>query len=351
MTRRKIIAVLTGLILAMATLAGLTEFRFGQWYPQRDADSTRQGGSWLGVHWPANQIAMVSPAGLYPDARDFTFRRDRWGFRGLGTDPADVFILVMGGSATEQFFLDDDRTWPSRLGQLLSEAGPAITVANAGLDGMGTAALVEAWDGWLSRLPGLKPHFVLVMVGGDDAAAWPATPHPATKSGLDSVLSWTFLHDLLKSTDDRPTHPAQAIDFDTQAWTRQPAQPDQPGPDIARHRAGLHALAARIHAQGAVPVFITERRADYRPPAPDGRSPAEGIATAIGQPNGLDRHHWLSALNAATREICAQDGLLCLDMARDLPVEPGDFHDATNLTPQGAEAVARWLHARLAGLV
>ena len=45
-----------------------------------------------------------------PDGPTVTYRRDEHGLRGKYVDPGSIEILTVGGSTTEQRYLDDERT-------------------------------------------------------------------------------------------------------------------------------------------------------------------------------------------------------------------------------------------------
>jgi len=50
---------------------------------------------------------------------------------------------------------------------------------------------------------------------------------------------------------------------------------------------------------------------------------------------------------AATMEVCAETGSVCIDVVNGLAWQPGDFYDRIHNAPQGAERLGRYLHAAL----
>jgi len=63
----------------------------------------------------------------------------------------------------------------------------------------------------------------------------------------------------------------------------------------------------------------------------------------------LSRYFALEAINEVTRAYCKETSALCLDVARDLEVDDGDFYDAVHTTPKGSRKVALAMCRRLAG--
>ena len=140
------------------------------------------------------------------------------------------------------------------------------------------------------------------------------------------------------------------VDFAHATWTDQPAQPEVPAEQqaaaLAAYKVRLAHIADRIERLGAVPMFITQVRSDYR--FDNGR--LVGIVKPNG-PNGVDQGRDLGKINAATLDFCRERLVTCLDLAREVVFEVGDFYDYEHNTPGGAAKIGRWLAGKLAGRV
>lgn len=311
-------AITFGIVLALAIIV---ELAFGTWFA---AEAPEQAG--LG----RSSVSVVTAAGLYPGGRDFTYRRDSWGFRGDGLDPAKIAILTLGGASTDQRRLPDDQTWQAVMEREFAAGGHESLVANAGLDGQTIADQLTAFTDWFPNVPGLRPRFVVFFVGLDEI---PMTA-PAAEAESPSIPRPSLLrHSALLRLADRLTDAAPAPE---QPLTVQLPDSTQTTPEWRPDRATITAYAERLgqlaqlsHAMGAVPVFVVQ-----------------GITAA-------DNRHSkpLDEFNRATRDVCKDEGLLCLDLAREVNFTPADFYDNLHISPQGAEKVGRWLAIKLAGLV
>ena len=343
---RKIISVAAvnlGLLLVLAVIAELV---FGTWFSKDPLDQ-------LGL--PRNQTQTVSAGQLYPGGGDVVYRRDRWGFRGAGVDPAQVTIVTVGGSTTNQLYLAEDATRQAVKAREMAAAGHPVVIANAGIDGQSTIGHLRAMTDWFPHVPGLKPRFVLFYIGLNDvhaeggAADQLQHAHKVKWFQQRSALwqAGTKLVGAFKARRARLTH--QPVDYAAAQWTDTPLQPDwkpEGYRSIDAYRQRLSALARAAHGMGAVPVFVTQSRGDFK--VVDGK--VLGMV-GDGELNGVDHYRRLSAFNAATRQVCTDEGLLCLDLAREVTFEPADYYDYLHNTPQGAEKIGRWLAAKLAGLV
>jgi lysophospholipase L1-like esterase len=319
-------------------------------------------GEWIGTHplgrlaIPRNVKITLSAAPLYSGGGEFIYRRDAMGFRGSGVDPARITILTLGGSTTNQLYLPEEATWQAVLARSLRQMGHDTVVANAGLDGQSTVGMIADLDLWIPNVPHLKPRLALAYVGINDVhirPTWRDGLHfvkfnRALEQRSALVRLWTIVAGSIRAQRADLGH--RAVDFARAQWTDQPAQPDwqagQLEANLAAYKARLVRIAELIERLGAVPVFISQTRADYR--LENGR--LFGIAKSEG-PNGVDQGRALARFNAATLEVCRERRVACLDLASELHFADGDFYDYEHNTPQGAEKIGRWLAGRLAGLI
>jgi len=90
------------------------------------------------------------------------------GFRGEGP-PADfseyLTIITVGGSTTECTFLSDGKTWTDLLGGKLKNDFKKLWINNAGFDGQSTFGHKVLMEDYIVKL---KPNVVLFLVGAND---------------------------------------------------------------------------------------------------------------------------------------------------------------------------------------
>ncbi|MEW5728067.1 MAG: SGNH/GDSL hydrolase family protein [Pseudomonadota bacterium] len=261
-------------------------------------------GAWFSRD-PLDQLAVPRDTRVtvtVPGDGDVVVRRDHWGFRGPHADPARVAVVTVGGSSTSQPGLPDAATWQGAMARALAEQGRDAPIANAGLDGQSTAGHIRVLEAWLPAVPGLRPRFIIVSAGLDEEMAGrTAVDRLDDADGMDRLRRHSVFLRLVAA--QRRAFPAAAS-----------ADPADPG----AYKERLARIAELAHGLGAVPVFVTQPRAPY---------------------------------NAATLAVCQEKGLLCLDLAREVKFEEGDFIAGVHASARGAEKVGRWLAGKLAGLV
>ncbi|TAN71225.1 MAG: SGNH/GDSL hydrolase family protein [Magnetospirillum sp.] len=341
----KIIAINLGLLLA-GLLA--VESIFGGWFSRDPIDR---------LNISRSSAVQIDATGLYPGGTEFTYRRDGWGFRGRGIDPAAIQILTVGGSSTNQTYLPDDATWQATLARELSRRGKPVGIANSGIDGQSTVGHLFNFESWFPSVPGLKPQVVLVYVGINDAMIGVnATDSLAFSSRFkwfrhNSAL-FRLGHTVTGALEARRTNLShRALDFAHARWTDTPNTADnrqaRSVADPAGYAERLRRLTDRIEAMGARPVFVTQARGDYK--IIDGK--VWGMVRDDDALNGVDNWRLLAEFNAVTLAVCAERKVTCLDLAGELAFADGDFYDHVHNTPAGAARIGAWLAERLAGLL
>ena len=350
----RIVAV--NLVLLLCGIV-VVELLFGDWYGRRYDGRLRL---LCDVEYRFDVTA------LYPARAPILYRRDRWCLRGAFASPAQVALVTIGGSTTEQRFLGEGETWQDRLAAHLQAAGHPLAIANAGLDGQSTGGHLVALEGWLKRIPELHPRFVILYVGINDAvlswhaahAFWGRGREPETADGLwrralqefrirSATLELVRLVvGMVEARMDRLGHAQFVIDEATARWRPigeatgvRATLADR----LAAYAERLERLDRAVRAWGAVPIFVTQPRADRRLGPGGGML---GLVSAAGDLSGDLLA--LGPFNETTLAVCRRLGDICLDLAGELALGAGDYYDLEHYTPAGAEKIAAYLAEKLA---
>jgi lysophospholipase L1-like esterase len=320
-------------------------------------------GAWFGYTFdPRLRVRqdvelVLDTNSLYPSTKQTIYRRDRWGLRGAIPSPDRIAIVTIGGSTTDQLYLSEGDAWQDRFA---AAADPSrhLIVANAGLDGQSTVGHIAAIEGWLTRIPGLRPKFVLIYAGINDVFV-------ETRVDRDGVAADQLWHRLRQLVEQRSaivglvqatfgaiearrghlTHGTTVVDKADAQWAPIPdpvvlrAATSQRSAAYADRLATLDRL---VRAWGAEPIFVTQPHA-FRRLSPTGEP--LGLLLANGQ---MDLHMLgLGLLNEQMLATCRNVEAICLDLAGELSFGPGDFYDIIHYTPAGAAKIGRYLAIKL----
>lgn len=278
-----------------------------------------------------------------------------------------IKVVAVGGSTTENRFASNARAWPGRFEALMTPALPSLYVANAGLDGNSTFGHRQLLAQIV--LPKLKPDYVVLLVGMNDAALSEPTPFDGDtvrETGARSLIRSSVLLDTArtlyrswKASRAGVSYRGKALDFAAEPKLVIPeaqldAMIEQQAPAVAGYRARLEALVDQIQATGAKVVLCTQPSlyGDVVDPTSKvalGELQVTARAgVAMPATNAKVRGRSLDLYNDTTRAVAAARGLVLVDLDRAMPKDSRYFIDWIHYSLEGNELVAREL-ARVFG--
>ncbi len=347
----KIVAINVAVLLALC-LAG--EIVFGNWF---------FGPDYRGMNIPRDLARTFDVNALYRRDAPIRYTRDEFGFRGpyAGLDVIDV--LTLGGSTTNQLYVDDDETWQAEMRRGFAAIGKPKSIVNAAVDGQSSYGHIAVFDRWFPNVPGLKARFVLAYVGVNDVALDAPTkfddmhsPDPMRRFA-DMIRNKSALYDLFRTVRgmvrarranlvhseswEPPTAWGNWAPVGVEAGAPSGVPPDGEG-SLADYADRLRELARRVRAFGAEPIFVTQPAGTFR--IRDGR-----IWVPLDGEGGLipDGYRWIAPLNETTMRVCRDLGAICVDLASRLSFADGDFYDPVHNTPSGTRKIGRFLFEAL----
>jgi len=141
----------------------LLELFFGDWFLPRDPLSK--------INIRRNFDLKYDLNGLYKSDLDTVkYTRDSFGFRGrsIFNKPELIDVITVGGSTTDQKYIDDGRTWQEVMERRFRKDGLTIRIANAGVDGQPSTGHILNFEHWFKKIPTLKPRYIIFYVGIND---------------------------------------------------------------------------------------------------------------------------------------------------------------------------------------
>jgi len=97
--------------------------------------------------------------------RPMLYSRDYYGFRGNSHSIAEVNIVAMGGSTTDEPNVSDEETWTLRLEQCLADRDVPAKIANAGINEQSSLGHIKNFEVWLQNIPNFRPRYLLAYMG------------------------------------------------------------------------------------------------------------------------------------------------------------------------------------------
>lgn len=335
------LCVLLGLVL-------ITELVFGDWVSPRDFGS---------LNLPRNTVRTFDVESLYGGGK-ITYTRDYYGLRGDYGTLADIDILALGGSTTNELYVDDENIWTAVLQKRLRELNSNWSLANAGAEGQSTLGHLYNFEVWFPNLEGLKPKYVMAFIGVNDLHVEKHAHYDAITTDDDgrNLAQWfknqsaiyrlyRVVRGIMEAREAKVVHGGN--DAHRGPW--QEVMPPDLKPDrdlkerIEDYEKRVGQLIERIKAFGASAIIVTQSRSDYR--VDNGQVFA---ALKVDGTSSLGNFVVQSAFNTAAMTACrAHSHTICIDLGRELRFADDDFYDWVHTTASGSARIGNYLFEAL----
>lgn len=352
--------------------------------------------------WPPGTKQVFRPEqNIFPDLpAEAHFSANSKGLRGpeLGPDGSEWRLLAVGGSTTECLYHDDKKMWPARLGELLQpEGGKKVWVGNAGRSGANSADHVLQVKYLLKELPPMD--LVVMLLGVNDVVValgapnnYKPTPADLTPEDHEKAIRKAF-HQVpgrLEDQWDQGSFLRQSAIFQLVRSIRRQRQRTLDAHNLGQEDAGTTLVKWREHrrkaseiltelpdlkgalgtyrknletsvdlaaASGVRIVFLTQPTF-WR----DDLTEAEQNLLWMGGVGNFQKepgHAYYSAgalakamamFNETLLAVCKDRGLVCVDLAAEVPKTTEFFYDDCHFGQRGAEKIATVIALHLKGV-
>ena len=332
-------------------------------------------GGWIKSSNNLNNIGVIRDRkfkhlvqDLYPDSTGVAFyTRDKYGFRGISTfnAPDKIDVLTIGGSTTDQLYIDDSKTWQRVLENNFKNNGKSYTIANAGLDGQSTRGHIKCFEFWFPEVRNLHPKYFIFYIGINDIySVADNSSHDKVdvkhKNNFENFKSTLKNNSAISNLVRKLIGMIRAkrldvyhkkIDFKNVSFTENGLADDKlfetfKKENLAAFKKRLQTLISYTRKYGGEIIFVTQPSSKYK----FIKNKLWGISEVSelqGFPyNGVDYYYLLSELNKVIYEV-AGDEFIVVELT-SLPIwEKDDFYDWFHMTPKGARKVGDEIYNQL----
>lgn len=304
-----------------------------------------------------NQEIEVPIKGFYPFKKDYiSYTRDGFGLRGSAFNhPEKIKVLTVGGSTTDQRYIDDSLTWQMQLeGKFLKHKIP-IVFGNAGVDGHSTFAHLKSFETWFSQIPNLKPKYILFYIGINDFCINEGHERDELYKNL---LQKSALYQLVKKIKNTRngskfslSHQginASQINFTNRGKVTNTNEYEYLIKQRkAAYKKRLIKLVNLTKALGAEPIFILQPTYFY---CWQNEVELEGTAENLFYDvpiNGVDYYYLKRKMDETCIQVAMENKLLCIDIGNTKNWQASDFYDYVHLTLEGTNKLAEFMYKPL----
>ena len=331
-----IIFYFTSLILIASLLSFLLiEILFGSWLFKNNFSS---------IIIPRNVTKVWSPK-HYKSTHSAMYKRDNYGLRGDYNKISDIEIAAIGGSTTDERWIDEKLTWTYLLQKKLNKKGLKIKIANAGVDGQSTLGHIYNFDLWFKKIPNFKPKIFLLYIGINDSAVLFRSLNSnkfeqfiyrsdylvdikKTDKFFRFIKNNSYFYKIVKVIIGHKAAKKYNLIHSTETWdntkTSKPfsfIKDEKTSELISNYSLRLETLISKIREFGSDMIVVTQ---------------------TVKSHNIL--FNCLELINSETKITCKKNNIKCLPLDEEISFsENEDFYDDVHTRPVGNEKIAKYI--------
>lgn len=303
--------------------------------------------------------------GLYDNnGKQIKYVRDYYGLRGKYDKLENINIITMGGSTTDQRYINEGSTWQDIINQRLNEEGKTVYVVNAGIDGQSSYGHIKAIDNWLSNIKNLKPQYYLFYLGVNDV--WKDTLDNYDRDIFirkEDNINKTFydksalikLKYIINSSFDYRVREMMGhgkISNVDSKWTKVGKKKNIKNLLVRyldHYKARISILNELVIKNGSKAIFVTNTSALFK---------KDNHGQLIGRDinmrfknytiNGIDMYYIYDSFHRTLEKYCKENQTIFIDLADELEFDYDiDFYDSVHNTPSGTKKIGDYLYEKL----
>ncbi len=318
-----------------------------------------------------NQSYEIYLNNLYPSENDkIRYNRDEYGFRGNYDNISKINILTIGGSTTDQKFVDDSLIFENFISREFSKKNQKVSVANAGIDGQSTIGHLNNFYHWFPYIKNLKVEYFLFYIGINDFHILSSElpdfrdldlvnlKNRPNLEGKDKKGIKYFILELFNIVDAIYYAKREGLYHGKEKrWNFSKNNLVDIGliknyektmkKDLKEYEKRLELLCEEVIKLNAKAIFVSQGRNAYKfidkklYGVPDfGSYKNEKI-------NGVDYYKMIRLMHEKCKNISERNNMIFIDLQKELTLNyDQDFYDDMHTTPSGSMKIGKYIYSK-----
>lgn len=286
------------------------------------------------------------------DISSVDYVRNQYGLRDSCKSPAEIEILTIGGSTTDQRYVSFHSTYQNIIEERIRMYSDTFgCVSNAGIDGHSTWGHLYSFKNWFPLIPELNPKIILLYVGVNDANFH---RHSSPNTGFDTertddgikgfLRRFEIINTLLpiyrlirqnnKSLAYAGHAPTMYTDKDYTVNVMNEKTELLSKQNALGFRSRMEKLLNEIHKLNAVPLCVTQPHRYVK----EINGEMLGVENILGDDfSGIDYDYSIKRLNEVIFDLCGSN---IVDLYSH-EFSNSHFYDGVHTTARGSEEIGR----------
>lgn len=289
-------------------------------------------------------INLVYKNDLYDGKKYIYYKKDKYGFRGLRKNIDEIDILTVGGSTTDERYLETEDTWSEKLEKKINNnyKNLDIDIVNAGIDGQSTKGHIWNFENWFSEIDNFKTKYIFFYIGINEIiSAELALPQNKIEKNVNlsqKIKIWIkenngviykfynfiykkyFLEDVLNVGHNKVRKANYELINDIYYADEN---------EIKKFDSRLNKLVKLSKKIDSIPVFITQKTLRHKT-----------IDNKIYSIDKTNYYYKEKIISETIIENCKKNKIFCIDLFNKIEFQNDSFYDLVHTNPKGANLIA-----------
>ena len=287
------------------------------------------------------------------DKKKINYKKDKYGFRGRIKKINEIDIITVGGSTTDERYLNIEDTWANNLEYYFKSINKKIDVVNAGVDGQSTYGHIWNFENWFKKIIGLRSKYIIYYLGINEHnknvtfATYKDTSILAKIKIIiknNNGISWK-LYNYINSKKDylnvghiKREASYQLVSFEKNKPNKNLLKLDENFEKKLITR--LDKIKNLTFDFGSIPIFITQRTLRWK-------IEDNSVFSIDKNINYYEREKLISDI---IMQFCKTSEILCVDLFSSINFETEDSYDLVHLNSSGSKKVSKLIFQELKDL-
>ena len=283
---------------------------------------------------------------VFIDNDKVIYKIDKYGFRGLRNNLDKIDFLVVGGSTSDQQFMNLDDTWPELIEKKFKEIGKNIDVVNAGKGGQSTVGHIWNFNNWFGKIENFRTKYIIFFIGINEVDVKGTTYTNIGKDG-DRTQKKNILDKLITVLKDNNgiTYKLVKLLYNKhflknveivkyKIRNKNDYKKIKKKLNLTKeHETHLHnnlqELVRLTNKIKATPIFITQK--SFR---------GNLVDSTVLSIDEFDYYHTELEIAKIIINFCKKNNIFCIDLHNAIKFEYDDFYDLLHTTKKGTKKIA-----------
>lgn len=283
---------------------------------------------------------------------DIFYQKDEYGFRGKRKDVSKIDILTVGGSTTDEKFLNLKDTWTNKLEENFIKIGKDFDVVSAGIDGQSSHGHIWNLQNWFPKIDNFKTKYIIYYMGiNENLEKKPSTIFDLNQDNLtlknkikfyiqrNNGFLYNLYNILAKKYYNLYMNQGYEIPFPEYSKINNKFTPNENHKiNLVNNLSNIKKLTEEINA---IPIFVTQKTQYWK------KINNEILLANNVIYNNKDFYNFEKFIAETIINFCEENNLICIDIFKNLNFNEEDHFELAHTTAKGSQKIANYIFENL----